>query len=374
MARGGVQFPIDRVHLEITNACNFDCTFCPEGIMTRPLGVMRPDAFARIAEQLAAGPLVNRVMLHLMGEPLLHPDFLELVRIGVDHGLFLHLTTNGSRLEPDAVDALLTAGLGEITLSLQTPDAESFAASRGTTMPWAEYAEGVTRLAARATQIPDCTPVTVDMLITARQPLMLPTKQDVRWLMDAPQLRAVLAHWTRHIYNGGWAGAEAEPFDLPAALARCAEASINRWNVIPIHPRVQFETRQLGDWANAFAGEGAVRPARVGACNTLQEQFGILWNGDVVLCCADYDGKTAMGNALETPLRSILEGDRCGEIRAGFDRLRVVHDHCRTCLGGTSRTQAALHQVGSILYHRAYKRWFRDGSGFAATLAGPTAE
>ena len=374
MAAGAIQFPIDRVHLEITNACNFDCSFCPEGIMTRKHGVMRPADFARIATQLADGPLVNRVMLHLMGEPLLHPDFFELVRIGVDHGLFLHLTTNGSRLERESVDALLTSGLGEITVSLQTPDAASFEASRGTTMPWAVYAEGVTRLAARATQIPECTPVTVDLLITARQSLLLPAKPDVRWLMDAPRLRAVLAHWTKRIYDAAWEGAEAEPFALHEALDRCARAAIHRWNVVRLHPRVQFETRQLGDWANAFAGDRAVRPARVGACNTLQEQFGVLWNGDVVLCCADYDGKTVVGNALQTPLRDILEGEQCRAIRAGFDRLRVVHEHCRTCLGGTTRRQALVHQAGSVFYHRLYKRWFRDGSAFGATLAGPTAE
>ncbi len=371
MAAGDVRFPIERVHLEITNACNFDCSFCPEGIMTRPLGVMRPDAFRRVAAQLADGPLVNRVMLHLMGEPLLHPDFLELVRIGADHGLFLHLTTNGSRLDPHVVDELLTCGLGEITLSLQTPDAESFAASRGTTMPWADYAAGVTRLAARATQLDGCTPVTVDLLITARQSLLLPTKSDVTWLMDTPRLRAVLESWTRRIHAA--ATAEGDAFDLNAALDRCGEAAIHRWNVVPLHPRLQFETRQLGDWANAFAGNGSIRRARFGACNTLQEQFGILWNGDVVLCCADYDGKTVVGNALETPLRDILASDQCRAIRGGFDRLQVVHDHCRTCLGGTSRGQAALHQVGSILYHRVYKQWFRDGSAFGATISGPTA-
>ena len=371
MAAGVVRFPIERVHLEITNACNFDCTFCPDGIMTRPRGLMPPERFADIAAQLADGPLVRRVMLHLMGEPLLHPDVFELVRIGVDHGLFLHLTTNGSRLDAAAVERLLTCGLGEITVSLQTPDADSFAASRGARMGWAAYAEGVTRLAARAAQLQDCTPVTIDLLVTRRQAFMLPDKQDVRWLMSTPQLHAVLEHWTRRIHAAASNGVPA--FDLSASLGRCRAASISRWNMVPLHPRVQFETRQLGDWANAFAGAGPMRPARFGACNTLREQFGILWNGDVVLCCADYDGRTVMGNVHDTPLRHILAGDACGAVRAGFDRLRVVHHHCRTCLGGTTRAQAAAHQVGSVLYHGVYKKWFRDDSHVAATLAGPTA-
>ena len=371
MAAGDVTFPIDRVHLEITNACNFDCSFCPEGIMERPQGLMRPDAFARIAAQLADGPVVRRVMLHLMGEPLLHPDFAELVRIGVDHGLDLHLTTNGSRLEPEAVDRLLTCGLDEITVSLQTPDAESFARSRGTSMPWDTYAAGLTRLAARACQIEGATTVTVDLLITARQRLMLPTKNDVTWLMDTGQLRAVLETWTRRIHAAACNGAVA--FDLDAALDRCGRVAAHRWNVVPVHPRLRFETRQLGDWANAFAAEGEMRPARFGSCNSLREQFGILWNGDVVLCCADYDGRTVVGNALDTPLTDILQGPRCREIRAGFDRLRLVHDHCRHCLGGATPAQRLFHEAGSVFYHHIYKRWFRDPGYLGATFAGPTA-
>ena len=30
-----VQFPLQRIHIELTNVCNFDCTFCPKQEMTR---------------------------------------------------------------------------------------------------------------------------------------------------------------------------------------------------------------------------------------------------------------------------------------------------------------------------------------------------
>ena len=30
-----VKFPLQRIHIELTNVCNFDCTFCPKQEMTR---------------------------------------------------------------------------------------------------------------------------------------------------------------------------------------------------------------------------------------------------------------------------------------------------------------------------------------------------
>ena len=30
-----VSFPLQRIHIELTNVCNFDCTFCPKQEMTR---------------------------------------------------------------------------------------------------------------------------------------------------------------------------------------------------------------------------------------------------------------------------------------------------------------------------------------------------
>src|SRR5262249_3950104 len=71
-------YPINYLFVEITNACNFKCTWCPDDIMDRRRGFMKKEKVFRILDEIAEkrswmGPLYP-VKLHQMGEPMLHPD------------------------------------------------------------------------------------------------------------------------------------------------------------------------------------------------------------------------------------------------------------------------------------------------------------
>ena len=65
-----------RIHIEITNICNLQCTFCPE--VLRPKAIMELDPYEYILRQ--AAPLTKQICLHLMGEPLLHPKLDEIFK------------------------------------------------------------------------------------------------------------------------------------------------------------------------------------------------------------------------------------------------------------------------------------------------------
>ena len=73
-------YPINYLFIEITNACNFKCTWCPDDIMGRKRGFMKKEKAFRLLDEIAAkrswlGPLYP-VKLHQMGEPFLHPDLV----------------------------------------------------------------------------------------------------------------------------------------------------------------------------------------------------------------------------------------------------------------------------------------------------------
>lgn len=63
-----------KAYLEITNVCNLACDFCP-GTRRAP-GFLSPEGFRILAASLR--PHTDYLYLHLMGEPLLHPQ-LELL-------------------------------------------------------------------------------------------------------------------------------------------------------------------------------------------------------------------------------------------------------------------------------------------------------
>ena len=128
---------------------------------------------------------------------------------------------------------------------------------------------------------------------------------------------------------------------------------------IPLTAHLDFRVRVLGNWAGHFAGP--IVPARFGYCPGLAEQFGVLWNGDYVICCADYDGRTALANASETSLVQYLSLPAVQEIAGGFRRHRVIHPHCRQCLGDRHPVSAFLRQAGSIVYFRVYRKLMKDG-------------
>ena len=48
-----VQFPLQRIHIELTNVCNFDCTFCPKQEMTRHYEYMDFERVCGIIDEIA---------------------------------------------------------------------------------------------------------------------------------------------------------------------------------------------------------------------------------------------------------------------------------------------------------------------------------
>jgi MoaA/NifB/PqqE/SkfB family radical SAM enzyme len=130
------------LNLELTNACNLRCSFCPtgNGLLKRPRGLMRDETLARALA--GAGPL-EFALLFQWGEPLLHPRFLEMALAARRHAPRTLVTTNGTLLDARRTAALLDAGLDRITLSIDG-DAATHEAVRG--VPLARTEEGLERL------------------------------------------------------------------------------------------------------------------------------------------------------------------------------------------------------------------------------------
>ena len=61
---------LKKAYVEITNRCNLSCAFCPK--TKREARTMTAEEFTRILDRLCGR--VSYVYLHVMGEPLLHPQ------------------------------------------------------------------------------------------------------------------------------------------------------------------------------------------------------------------------------------------------------------------------------------------------------------
>ena len=105
------------VDIELTNKCNLNCSFCSRQLMKREQGFMNLDVFNKtINECKKYGTGIRFIR---WGEPFLHSDILNYIKIVKDNGLSLHITTNGLLLNREICEQLVTIRLDSITFSIQ---------------------------------------------------------------------------------------------------------------------------------------------------------------------------------------------------------------------------------------------------------------
>jgi len=114
--------------LDITSRCDMDCSMCfyhsrmlppcpPEEL---PIG----DIVRLFKECRMLG--VKKILLCGQGEPLLHPDFKEVVAQADTHMLETELMTNAYYLTPEIIRHLLSHKLKKIIISLHCADEKTF--------------------------------------------------------------------------------------------------------------------------------------------------------------------------------------------------------------------------------------------------------
>ena len=109
-----------KIYIEITNICNLNCSFCPKN--ARLKRYMTVAEFDKITTDIL--PLTDTVCLHLMGEPLLHPNIEKIFEICKQKKLKIFLTTNGTLLKQN-LDLLKMGYCDKIFISLHSYEANT---------------------------------------------------------------------------------------------------------------------------------------------------------------------------------------------------------------------------------------------------------
>jgi len=127
---------LKKIYIEPTNRCNLDCVTCIRHNWDEPLGAMRPETFSRILEGLRSFDPPPDIFFGGLGEPLSHPDILDMVREAKALGSSVELITNGTLLGKSVSEELVAAGLDRLWVSLDGATPESYADVRlGAALP-----------------------------------------------------------------------------------------------------------------------------------------------------------------------------------------------------------------------------------------------
>lgn len=275
-----------RVYVEITNACNLRCPFCPG--TARPPAFMDPDLFGRVLREVA--PLTEQVCLHVLGEPLLHPHFPDIMERCARAGVEVNLTTNGVLLDRHADLLLRAPALRQVNFSLQALQTEG-----------GFDREALERILGFCTEA----------------------------AQRRPGLYVNLRLWTLDTQRDAMDDAFNAPvLDLVARRLGIArpEAPGGRKS-LRLLGRIYLHADTVFDWPGDLHGHART----LGFCHALSSHCAILADGTVCPCCLDADGRLALGSLREAPLAEILGSPRARAMREGFARGELVEEVCRHC-------------------------------------------
>lgn len=273
-----------RAYLEITNICNRQCDFCP--------GTHRKKEFVpleRIQHRLEKLHNVDELCLHLMGEPLLHPQFPEVADLCRQRGIPVTLTTNGTLLSPEKQKILLNNPVfRQINFSLQALSADE-------------------------------SPLLENILDFCKQALI-----------QRPELYINLRMW--NLQND---------FSLPErddSFIRKIFESLHierpdklefhpKWHAFNLTKRIYLHCNTRFEWPVNTSGQQDGKTF----CLGLRHQFGILADGSVVPCCLDSEGAIILGNIDTQSLEEILASPRAVAIKNNFRKGIAAEELCKHC-------------------------------------------
>lgn len=346
---------VERVHIELTNKCNFRCEFCPQSQMTRPQGEMDFALFVKIVNEIAKEQITDTIMFHVMGEPLLYGLLEKAIDYAHAKKLKICLTTNGAIMSGSILKKMAQKKIDHIIFSVQTPTSDSFSIRRSH-MAFETYMEQVTDAVAKILEAKNGTKVSLSFLSTPFKSHLTPDfKKNI--ISSKEDMADFCFPWISSIVNKLQKSIIHEKLfkRLEGVRSELKKMDLLGWNCLKLSDELMVETRVLGDWVR----KGEIKKAIFGCCEGLTKHFGILWNGDIVFCCIDYDGETAFGNISNTTLKESFAGKNTQRIIEGFKNFRMEHPYCQKCMGDRTVLRTIVRQLGAIFYFKVYRAWWK---------------
>ena len=325
----GRLYPLDYLFIEITNACNFKCTWCPDEIMDRRRGFMKKERAFGLLDEVAdkrslLGPIYP-VKLHQMGEPFLHPDLAEIVAHAEARGVGIELNTNCGLITEEILDGLYDGGLTSLILSYQTPDSETFKTRKAPKLDFESYRDKVRFAVDRKFAKGARTRLEIDIMNTkyaSGYTIVSEEEQALEFLRDWIEFARGVEE------NYGLEPREHDWDEIEARHVLDQDEDGSRYELLP---GVALIWKRCHSWGNVV-GDHALNEVKDTYCPAPYDQMVVHWNGDIVACCTDFEGHTKHSNAFTDSIESIWRGETLKRRKQDMLEGRLL-DVCARCQG-----------------------------------------
>ena len=316
------------IYIEPTSRCNEFCQQCPRTLLSREDDRdLSFDQFRYIVDQF---PVLDRVVLHGLGEPLLNKDLPKMVRYLKDRGTYVLFNSNGIALTEKRGQALIEAGLDEYRLSMDGSSREMYAHVRGVDA-FNKIWRNVRAFIAMQKEQEATTP-RVSVWFTAMRENLHELPGLVELAHDAG-VREVYMQRLVYFETGLAASKQAlfrrssqEELDLVRRCEeRCKELGLS-FNAAGSATPLQSLVRDFGErpWS------GCSRPYTLTYITS---------SGNVLSCCfapfghrsaREYQEERVLGNIFKEPIADIWQGERYEAFRRAFESDTPAR-HCSQC-------------------------------------------
>ncbi len=288
------------LNLEPTTRCNFNCWYCIGRHMKQE--DIDFDGFVRALDNF---PGLEVLALVGEGEPLLHKRFFDMVRVAKGKGIRVATISNGSAFSESVVTKLCESGVDYISISIDSTDPETFAASR-LDGDLAKVWQGIERLAtyrdANGYKYPQ---------VGLKGTLFTHTRNEMPAIAEEAKRRGVDVIESFQSLNLKRSYIEIYPADKLGLLDDAPEiaAAINDgYAGVALPSVVEFAQRENLPISNSGTRNG-LRP------NCDEEWIYSLLSGDVTPCCQIKQPMDEKWNIFNHPIDEILSNQHYENVR-----------------------------------------------------------
>jgi radical SAM protein with 4Fe4S-binding SPASM domain len=281
--KGAEEFPF-MVVVSVTYVCNAKCPHCPytnsdirETYKDAPF--IKPEIFKKIADE--CGKYHAYIRLTGGGEPLLHPQMLDLIDYAKKKKARIGLITNGSLLTPEKAERLLAAETDVIEFSVDAADKKTHSKIR-VGLDFDEVKRNIFYLVKRRNELKSPTEIVVSV---------------VEQKANINQLDKIVKYWGKIVDN-------------------VQVRKFLTWDIL--------NEENAGDPTPYYKK----RPP----CPHPFERLNIDSRGKIMFCGFDIRGETDFGNVMKTSIKDVWTGKKFNEwrkliLKGEYDKISV----CRKC-------------------------------------------
>ncbi|MFZ2658270.1 MAG: radical SAM/SPASM domain-containing protein [Victivallales bacterium] len=322
---------LDVIFLELTNHCNMDCSFCPNHLMTRPRGFISPVLARRVIDQLRDMEFKGTLITSLMGEPLLHPNFKEILQYALKSKLKTDVITNITLIpERIPISELLNLGINRLCMSYQTPDEKTYQL-RHSQIPFKIFHSKLMDIVSYATNNPvNTNQIEIHILHSFYNYLNVDIVNDHALLKEA--ISGIINDMP-HSKNNDSNEKLMERARICLDAFFCGNQYLDTFR-IPLTSNISIIMKRANTWSNnLLPSDCSAIPSASGHCAFFSTSLGILWDGRVTVCCQDFDARVILGDVKKNTVMEISKGDKLTQMQAMEKKGLLINKYCQLCKG-----------------------------------------